>query len=340
MTAQVEPITASGADSRREASPHILVVDDDPMVRNTVMSMLRAQGFQPQGCSSGAEALQAIEAHTPDLIVLDYTMPGMDGIELCRLLRERRATRLIPIIMITGVLGTEMAVQALESGVTDFLNKPINLAELEARVHAHLRSKFLVDQLEDLENVILAMTKAVEAKDPYTEGHSGRVAELAVRVGEAMGLDEDALRSLRLGGLLHDIGKIAIPDRILQKPDELSEEERHIVSRHAAVSQDICESIHSLTTVADIIRHHHEKMDGSGYPDGLRGDQIALPTRILTTCDIFDSLTTRRPYREPMSAPQACRALDDMARDGQLDPAVTAKVRQAVSKNGDAGSHP
>jgi len=332
MSATGEGVVA-GPMNHGDQRGHILVVDDDEYSRSFFEEALAPGGYKVYCARDGVEALQIVNIFTPDLILVDYQMPRMDGLELSRLLRERRETRLTPIVMITGFMGTEMAVKALDAGVDDFLTKPSNPVELQARVRAHLRSKFLVDQLEDLENVIVAMTKTVDAKDPHTEGHSARVAAMAVRAGRTLGLSEWDLRCLRLGGLLHDIGKIGVPDRILQKPQELTEEEREILKRHAAVGQEICQSIHSLTAVAHIIRHHHEKLDGSGYPDGLKGGQIPLLTRILTICDIYDSLTTLRPYRQPLTREAACETLRQMAGDGKIDASVVEALANAELSN-------
>jgi len=321
------------AATSRLCRGHVLIVEDDPLCLQVMENTLERQGLQVTTARDGLEALRIVDAVTPDLILVDYVMPRMDGLELARRLRENRATQLIPIIMVTGVLGADMGIRALDAGVNDFLNKPANPAELLARVRAHLRNKFLVDRLEDMENIILAMSKAVDAKDPYTNGHSERVAQMAVRIGERLGLIEDDLRSLRLGGLLHDVGKIGVPDDILRKPSELGEDERSSLARHSVVGEEILRSIRSLGGLLHVVRHHHEKLDGSGYPDGLKSGQISLLTRIITVCDIYDSLTTRRPYREPLGPMEARAALREQATRGKIDGKVVECLALAAGNS-------
>lgn len=331
-------LTTSGGMLGVAKSPRggvILLVDDDEFGRATLKRILVSQGFDVREGADGLEAMALIEQFTPDLILTDYMMPGLDGIEFSRALRQRDKTRLTPIIMITGVMGTEVAVEALDAGVTDFLNKPSISAELLARVRSHLRAKYLVDQLEDLESIILSMSRFIEAKDPYTIGHNERVAELSVAIGEMMELSPDELRYLRIGGLLHDVGKIGTPDAILLKPGALTDEEREVVERHPVVGEEICRPITSLTALLHIIRHHHERLDGSGYPDGLKGVDVPPMALIVGVCDVYDALTSKRPYRDAMPLERAKSILAEMVEANQLDGDILRLLLVAIGENGD-----
>jgi putative two-component system response regulator len=262
-----------------------------------------------------------IATSTPDLILLDVQMPGMDGYEVCRRIKANSAHRLIPVVMITALDRTDDRVKALDSGADDFMSKPVERAELVARVRSALRLKSVYDSLDSAEQVIFALAAAVEAKDPFTGKHTHRVAESARHLGVLLGLPEPELDALSRGGIIHDIGKIGVPDAILLKPASLDCDELARMRAHPIIGERIVRPLRSGASLLPIIRHHHERYDGGGYPDGLRGLEIPQLARILAVCDAFDALVNDRPYRSRRSVGDALGILADGAGT-QWDPEV------------------
>ena len=278
--------------------PRVLVVDDERTNRELVEIYLQNVECQVLHACGGQKALDTIRREQVDLVLLDINMPGLDGFEVCRLVKQAPATRLIPVVMVTGRSDLEDHVKALDAGADDFLVKPIRKAELVARVRSLLRVKTLYDRLDDSDRVIFALAAAVEAKDDYTEAHTERVAVTAQLLGERMGLRESELDALYRGGMVHDIGKIGIPDSILRKAGALSPEETELMQRHPLIGEQIVSPLRTAGSLRSIIRHHHERIDGRGYPDGLAGNQIPLLARIVSVCDAFDAMVSERPYRD------------------------------------------
>jgi len=301
--------------------PLILCVDDDPAILRLMLKLLEDVDCDIETASDGEAALERIEARAPDLVLLDKQMPRMDGLEVCRRLKAEPLTRLIPVVLITAEHDTEHRVLALEAGADDFLAKPVESAELQARVRSLLRLKRVYDRLEDTEQVIFALARAVEAKDAYTEAHTERVAGTARLLGSYLGLGEEDLDDLYRGGMIHDIGKIGIPDAILLKPGKLTPEEWSLMKQHTTMGEEIARPLKSARSLLAIIRHHHENVDGSGYPDGLRGDEIPLLARIVAVCDGFDAMTSDRPYRPGIPREQALHILRE-GSGSQWDPDV------------------
>jgi len=240
-------------------------------------------------------------------------MPGMDGFEVCRRIKATSASRLIPVVMITSLDDTTDRVHALEAGADDFMTKPVDRVELVARVRSALRLKAVYDNLDSAEQVIFSLAAAVEAKDAYTEKHTHRVAESARYVGMKMGLPERALDALYRGGIIHDIGKIGIPDAILLKRGPLNADELQNMRMHPQIGEAIVKPLRSAAALLPIIRHHHEHFDGNGYPDGLAGRAIPHLARIVAVCDAYDALVTDRPYRQAKSPEEAVSVLVDGA---------------------------
>ncbi len=309
----------------------ILIADDDPGVRELLTEMVEGLGHEAVLVPDGIAALNAIAAEPLDLVLCDVSMPGLNGFEVCRRLKSDPATRLIPVVLITGV-GEEFKLQGIEAGADDFFAKPFNMAEVRVRIRAALRMKAFTDELESAEAVLCTLGKSIEAKDPYTEGHCERLAEHAVTLGRVLGLPEEDLRALRLGGYLHDLGKIAVPDSILLKAGPLTSEERVMMQRHPLAGEEICRPLRSLQAVLPIIRHHHERQDGAGYPDGLRGEVIPLTARILQVVDVYDALTTDRPYRRALPPHAALDTLDAETRRGWWDPGIVGAFRGVVAR--------
>jgi len=280
-----------------QQTANIIVIDDTDVSAEVLRRLLLRDGYSVEVARDGESGLEAVRRSTPDLVLLDVMMPGIDGFEVCRRLKSDPATRLTPVILVTTLDGRDDRIQGMDAGADDFLTKPVDGMELRARVRASLRLKRFTDELDSAESVILSLARTVEARDPSTEGHCERLAAYAVRMGEALELHDAELAALYRGGFLHDVGKIAIPDAILLKEGPLLPDEYEQIKRHTIVGDEICADFRALRLVRPIVRHHHEKQDGSGYPDGLIGEQVPLLAQIIAVVDIYDALTTARPYK-------------------------------------------
>ena len=300
----------------------ILVVEDDAQIREVLTEHLTNLGYGIVTTASAEEALQRVKETTPDLVLTDVHMGGMSGIDLCARLKHDPRFQLTPVIIITGQSDLDARVAGLAAGADDFFGKPFNLLEIRTRVAALLRVKFLLDQLERAERVITTLSLTIEARDPYTAGHCERLARYAVDLGQALGVGEAMLKALGLGGFLHDLGKIAVPDRILLKKGPLDTVERAVIQTHPVIGSDLVQEMRTLDGVRPIIRHHHERFDGSGYPDGLVGEEIPLGARIMAVVDVYDALRTERPYKAVLSHEEAVDILWRETEAGSWDPQV------------------
>ena len=325
-----------------ESPSRILVVDDLPENVALIRAHLTMNGYDVVEADDGEEALRQVAGQRPDLILLDVMMPLLDGYEVCRRLKRDPATILIPIVIVTALSDQEDRLRGIEAGADDFLTKPFDRTELLARVRSLLRVKRYTDELDHAETVIGSLALGVEAKDPYTEGHCTRLSDYSVRVGEGLGLGEGLLKALRQGGVLHDVGKIGIPDAILNKPGRLTDEEMQVVRSHPVIGERICNPLRSLKGVLPIIRHHHERFDGSGYPDGLQGEGIPLVARIVSVVDVYDALRTQRPYKPAMSTSEALRILREETAMGWWDPQIVGMLSQMIhaGEDGRSGDSP
>jgi len=281
--------------------------------------LLQSGGYEVVVAENAARAEALIREEYPDLILLDVVMPGKTGTELCRELKSNPDTRLIPIVMITGLTERDDKIRAIEAGADDFLNKPIFPEELFARVRSLLKLKEFTDELESAEGVLCTLALSVESRDPYTSGHCERLAHYAIQLGQYLGLSDDELVALRRGGYLHDLGKITVPDEILKKGSNLSAAEWEVMRQHPITGESICRPLKSLKDVLPIIRHHHEHWDGSGYPEGLKGEEIPLLARILQVVDVYDALRTARPYKPALGHEDAARVMHNEAAAGRSD---------------------
>jgi putative two-component system response regulator len=302
------------------ARPKVLVADDTDTVRTLFAHLLSSDGYRVITVCNGDEALAAAEEHRPDLFLLDVRMPGHDGLEVCRRLKSAPETRFAPVILITGLADATDRIQGIEAGADDFLTKPVNPHELRARVRALARLKQLIDELDSAEAAFMTLALTIEARDPSTNGHCERLAHYAVELGTALGLEAADLGALHRGGFLHDVGKIGVPDAVLLKAGPLTAEETAIMRRHPMIGDTLIAPLQSLRGVRPIIRHHHERLDGTGYPDRLRGDEVPLLARIVSIVDVYDALTTDRPYRAALSHAVAVRELEEGVRAGHYDP--------------------
>jgi putative two-component system response regulator len=308
------------------------VVDDNEDIMFLMQELLSARGYEVVAVPDAAHAEAEILHHPPDLILSDVIMPGKSGYELCREIKNNPVTRLIPVVLITGLSDRQDRLHGIESGADDFLNKPIFPEELFARVKSLLKLKEFTDELETAESVLCTLGLSVESRDPYTEGHCERLAVNASNLGRYLGLNEESIVALRRGGYLHDLGKIAVPDEILKKGTNLTPEEWSVMKLHPITGETICQPLKSLRWVLPIIRSHHEHSDGSGYPDGLRGTEIPVLARVLQVVDVYDALRTARPYKPALSHDQAARTMRDEARAGFWDEDLTAAFLSLLEK--------
>jgi len=305
--------------------PIVLVVDDGPANRELIRACLGGVDCEVRLAEDGLAALRAIKASPPDLVLLDVQMPGMDGYEVCKHIKGGPKGSLLPVVMITALDQTRDRIKALDAGADDYMSKPVDRVELVARVRSALRLKRVYDSMDSAEQVIYSLAAAVEAKDPYTEAHTQRVAESARRIGARMGLSAEEQETLYRGGIIHDIGKIGIPDAILLKPGELDSEEQIKMHLHPVIGESIVAPLKSSADLRPMIRHHHERYDGTGYPDRLASDEIPLLARIVSVCDAYDALINDRPYRERLSQDEAFAILQSGA-GRQWDPQIVKLV--------------
>ena len=301
---------------RRRAPGTVLVVDDLEANVSALMGVLRLEGYEVLTAPNGRRALDMVMADKPDVVVSDVRMPVMDGFALCRAMKADPVTCLIPVVLLTGATEAQDRLRAIEAGANDFLTKPIDQSELKARVRSLMQIKHVTDELDSAEAVLRSLALMIEVRDAYTEGHCQRLAEYATEMGTLLGLPDDDLRALARGGYFHDIGKIALPDAILLKPDALTDDEFERVKEHPVVGDRLCGDLRALHRVRSIVRHHHERLDGSGYPDGLKGDEIPLLAQIIGIVDVYDAMTTTRPYRAARSSEEALAALADEVSRG------------------------
>lgn len=299
----------------------VLAVDDSQENLELIQALLSVAGYEVVTASNGEEALVVVEEESPDLILIDATMPKMNGFEVCTLLKSKEETRLLPVLLVTPVQETEYKIRGFEAGVDDFVHRPINSVELLARVRSLVRTKRLNDQLVNVENIILALATAIEAKDPYTEGHVDRVASYALILGRETGLAPWELQLLRKAAILHDVGKIGVNESVLLKPGSLSADEFNHMKSHTVIGERICRPLQQDRLILEVIRHHHERYDGKGYPDGLAGEGIPIAARIMAVVDAYDALTSDRPYRNRLSQEQARQILKQEAGK-QFDPKI------------------
>jgi putative two-component system response regulator len=312
----------------------ILIADDHESSLWGLEGLLSAEGFEVLTAPDGEAALAELERSRPDLLLLDVKMPRLSGFDVCRQIKSDADTRLIPVILITGMTATADRLAGIEAGADDFLTKPVDREQLLARVRSLLRQKAYTDELERAEAVLFALALSIEGKDPHTQGHCERLAELSARLGEFVGLEGSQIQALRRAGIVHDIGKVAVPDHVLLKPGPLTAEERELVQRHPVVGEGICAPLKSFQLVLPIIRHHHEKLDGSGYPDGLKGRAIPVTARVLQIVDVYDALITARPYKIAMPPAQALAVMEEEVRRGWWDSEVFAVFTEMLGCEG------
>jgi putative two-component system response regulator len=304
----------------RSLNARVLVADDEEAIAELLRRMLMKEGYEVAVVNDGMAALQAVDEFKPHVVLLDVNMPGMSGIDVCRRLKQDPAHRLTPVVIVTGMAQRERRIEGLEAGADEFLSKPVDAQELLARVMSLVRMKRYTDDLDSATSLIVSMALLIEARDVTTEGHCHRMANYATALGRALGLGDEDLRALHRGGFLHDIGMLAVPDAVLQKSGPLNAEEFEVMKSHTVVGDSLVANLRSLEPVRPIVRHHHERFDGSGYPDGLARDDIPLLAQIMGVVDVYDAVTSRRPYQDAHSAQEAIDILRGQALRGWRRP--------------------
>lgn len=316
------------------SEPHtparILVVDDDPKVRAVLERVLLKDGHSIETAENGHAALAAIARSAPDVILTDVTMPGMDGFELCQRLKMNVVTRLIPVVMVTGLSDRDNRIKGVEIGADEFLTKPVDPQELRARVRSLMRIKRYTDDLDSAASIVMAMAVMVEARDGHSEGHCYRMANYATALGRQIALGHDDLQTLHRGGFLHDIGMLAIPDIVLRRPGRLTAEEFELIKSHTVIGEQLCGNLRSLQAVRPIVRHHHERFDGSGYPDRLCGEQIPLLAQITGIVDVYDAITSPPSYQEALTPEAAVTVLLEQAASGWRNPGLVEEFAEVI----------
>ena len=279
-------------------------------------TLLTREGYTVVTASDGQQALAMMNREHPDLVLMDVLMPKLSGFEVCDRIKQNKSTRLTPVVLVTALHESQDKIQAINAGADDFVTKPVNPHELRARVRSLVRLKRYTDELDSAESVILSLALVIEARDAYTDGHCQRLAGYATALGAALNLNEDQQAALYRGGYLHDVGKIGIPDSVLLKTSRLSSAEYEQIKQHPVIGDRLCGGMRSLRQVRSIVHHHHERLDGSGYPDHLKGDAIPLLAQIMSIVDVYDALTTERPYKRAMTPAEAFEELIAEAQRG------------------------
>jgi len=292
--------------------------------------LLTAKGLHVITAADGAEALEQIRKGDVDLVLLDVMMPHLNGFEVCSKIKSNPDTYLLPVILVTALSDKQDRIEGIQAGADDFLTRPVDPSELLARVRSLLKLKMRTDELERAEAVLFSLARSIEGKDPYTHGHCERLSQYSESLAANLGLPEDVVSALRRAGIVHDIGKVAVPDSVLLKPGPLDKEEWELVRQHPVIGERICAPLKSFRAVLPIIRHHHERFDGSGYPDGLKGETIPLAARVLEIVDVYDALTTDRPYKAAFSTEDALATMRKEVERGWWDEHIFAEFEKLV----------
>ena len=326
-----------------ESRSTILIVDDEPSGRDTLESILESEGYILEMAENGFQAIEKAIAIQPDVILLDVMMPGMTGFETCRRIREEKHLAEIPILFITALDDRQSILTGLEAGADDFISKPYDRHELRARLSGITRLnryRKLINERSKLElahsklisaydATIVGWSRAMDLRDKETEGHSQRVTQLTLKLAKAADMNDEELIHVRRGALLHDMGKLGVPDSVLHKPDKLTDDEWKLMRQHPQLAYDMLQPIDYLHPALDIPYCHHEKWDGSGYPRGLKGEQIPLAARIFAIVDVWDALTSDRPYRLAWQKEETLKYIKDQS-DKHFDPRVVDLFLQLV----------
>ena len=331
---------AAAADDDRSFHT-VLVVDDEAPIRDFLKQVLTRAGFAVEMAVDAPSALEAIARASPDVVLLDVQLPGMNGFDLCRRLRLNRATRLTPIVLVTGRDDRAARVEGLDAGADDFLTKPVDTLEMLARVRSLARMKQFTDNLDSVTDILVTLGCMLEARDGYGEGHCHRMANYAAALGRAAHVSAADNQAIYRGAFVHDIGMLSVPEAILKKTGLLSPSESQQVRSHTVIGEQLCSHLKSLHPVRPIVRWHHELLDGSGYPDGLAGDAIPLAAQIVGIVDLYEAVTSNRPYQRRHSPEEAIAILRQQVvrgwRSADLVESFAAIIQARSATEGEVG---
>lgn len=325
LTTSIHPLAALST-----TQDHILVVDDQPSSCRYISQLLQAAGYSVTVATSGQDALHLMQTLQPDLILLDVLMPDLSGFQVCQQLKGNELTRLMPIVLITSLRDRGSLLQGIEAGADDFIPKPFDPVELLARVRSLIYQKHLNEDLDHAAQVLFAIARSIESRDPTTGDHCERLEHLGKAFALHLGLSRQEIKALQWGAYLHDIGKVGIPDAVLGKRTRHTPEEWEVMKSHVLIGESICKGLRTMQDVLPIIRHHHERWDGSGYPDQLVGEAIPLLARIFQVIDIFDALTSERPYKQAYTPETALQILAQETENGWRDPQVVQEFSHFI----------
>lgn len=309
----------------------VLVADGNSTVRKILKHTFASLGWEMIEAEDGEAALRiASERPFPHAILLDLGLTKINSYEVCRRLKDDIQYRLIPVVALTSYDSNEEKMKAVEAGADEFLTKPINRAELTVRLRSLVRMHRFNQELIGAESVAFALARAVASKDGYSNSHIEEVANYAQQFGEALQLDPAELKIIKYGAILHNVGKIAIPDSVLEKTGGLTPREKALFQQHPRVGCDICAPLKPLKPILPIIRHHKEHWDGTGYPDGLHGDEIPLGAQIVGIVDAFVAMTSDRPWRQAISVKTAAAKLHELAARGIHNPELVGRFIECI----------
>jgi len=308
----------------------VLIVDDNENHLKLEKDILASPRFEVHEATRGEQALELLQRHDFDVVLLDKNMPGMSGDEVCQRIRRHAELSLLPVLMVTGSNSREDFLASMQAGASDFIRKPYNPLELIARTENFARQKRQTDQLDSAESLLFTLARMVESRDAETGDHCSRLAHSATVFGEALGLDAGQIHALQRGAILHDLGKLGIPDSILLKKGPLDEEEWALMRQHTVIGERLLGSLKSMAPVLPIVRHHHERWDGGGYPDGLAGEAIPLLARVFQLVDIYDALAFERPYKSALPLETIIGILEQERDQGWRDPELTNAFLQIL----------
>jgi putative two-component system response regulator len=313
-----------------EEKPSVLVVDDLWSNLELMEAIFSQAGFDVFSALDALSALSILESNKIDIAILDVMMPGMNGYELCRRIKALKERQFFPVILLTALTDKQSRITGLECGADGFISKPFDTTELIVKVRSLIKLKTLHDELEHSENVILTLAVAMEARDPYTRGHSTRVGELSTSFASFLGFGKREQEQMKKAGILHDIGKIGVSSAVLCKAGKLNDEELEAIKRHTILGEDICRPLVSIKGILPVIRNHHERWDGAGFPDGLRGERIPLNARVLSIVDSYDAMVSKRPYRDGRTLNTVIEVLRREQYSGQWDPDLVGHFMEMI----------
>jgi putative two-component system response regulator len=313
----------------------VLAIDDHSAALHVLEAAAEIAGFRFTGTTSAREGLKLAASLEPDVVITDVTMAEMDGFEVCKTLKSTRETQFIPVILVTSLDGRADRIRGIEVGCDDFVTKPFDRVTLTARIRSLSRMRRLTESLDDAEKVLESLARSVEAKDGTTGDHCDRLIRDGKAFGKFLGISARDVKALSRAGVLHDIGKIGIPDAILLKPAKLNAEEWEVMKTHSAIGADLLQPLQTMKRVVPIVRHHHERWDGRGYPDGLKGEEIPYLARCFQLLDAYDALTTVRPYKRAFTKKEACDVLQQECTDGRWDPVLMERFLVFLAQRDD-----